>query len=257
MTESKGLVYLLMGGTGVGKSSIIKSMTNNNYTGERLITGSGSCGQTFKVTQHEDKSTGEIWIDTPGFCEAKEGKVSSSDVISELTSFLKFNQSGFNLIIFVRKCDRLTEQSELEYKIAMEFARKAPMVVVSTGDRTGTPNGWLSERCHPNSSMTNAQDIVRVYGDVPTFSGRFGLVHDREKAVFGKDLITTRSSFRDFIAIHRRDKISLGSYSEMYRFLNKLVQMIFGTNYERLTDVISKTFGNIFDTVVDFFSESS
>ena len=99
ITETKEkLNVLVVGETGVGKSSLIKAITGNS----NILTSDSVKGCTFSISSSNyDNIT---FYDTCGLGETKEGAISTADAFEKCLQFLvRMKDVGLNLIMFVHR----------------------------------------------------------------------------------------------------------------------------------------------------------
>ena len=109
---------LIFGTTSVGKTSLINLLTGEN----KGAIGSGNLsGTTFESHDYEyfDDVSKILYIftDTIGLNEAQNGKVNPSDALMSLLSLIKKAKDGFNLVIYLRKAEVLTNTDQSNYNL--------------------------------------------------------------------------------------------------------------------------------------------
>ena len=130
---------LVIGNTGVGKSSIIRYMNAYDKNDKLPLVKGGQRGVTFETTlYHNDEF---IFADTAGFGETAEGTVPTEEVLENLVDFLAENIDGFNIILFVTNNDRIDENVVKTYRIIDPIIpSEIPKILVRTQDQAGAGN---------------------------------------------------------------------------------------------------------------------
>ena len=130
---------LVIGNTGVGKSSIIRYMNAYDKNDKLHIVKRGQRGVTFETTlYHNDEF---IFADTTGFGETAEGTVPPEVVLENLVDFLAENIDGFNVILFVTNNDRIEDHVVKTYRIIDPIIpSEIPKILVRTQDQAGAGN---------------------------------------------------------------------------------------------------------------------
>jgi len=119
---------LLVGSTGVGKSSIIKLLTGN----ENVKTSDAAVGCTLEYATWE--TNGWHFTDTIGLNEGSPGTVASRVAAKKLVKFIRENGTGFSLIILVHRNDRISEMDDDNYHLFYEALceNKVPLLLAIT-----------------------------------------------------------------------------------------------------------------------------
>ena len=130
---------LVVGNSGVGKSSMIKSMiklSSSHIPGKNISlpkVGFGLRGKTMDIETFE--SDDFIWLDSCGLDEPKEGgTITCAQSICQILNFLKLSDQGIDLIIFVHR-DRISRSFDSNYKFFYEIIgqKLIPCALVLTG----------------------------------------------------------------------------------------------------------------------------
>jgi GTP-binding protein EngB required for normal cell division len=181
ITENKRI--LVIGGTGVGKSSIIKYCS-----GLDVEVGNQTRGVTkgfARIPRLGDNGI-EIfdenkiaWFDSAGFGESKDGTVSTSKAMSDLIYFLKKNKNGFNGVLIVIKGGRTTQQDiNLFETFKALIPSHCPKLLVITHSGTLGPD-WLTNTAGNDS--TNSENLDCDLGEVlPKIVVNFAQSEDQE-----------------------------------------------------------------------------
>jgi len=112
---------------------------------DKAKVGDGALGETFKTTAYEVELDGKTYNlhDTVGFGEHSEGTADSIKAARNLYRLLMdlSNSGGVNLLVFVVRTGRLTENRVKNYRLFYEgFCQsKVPIVIVVTGCETVEP----------------------------------------------------------------------------------------------------------------------
>lgn len=130
---------LVIGNTGVGKSSIIRYMNATDKDNKPPLVKRGQRGGTFHTEFYENDKF--IFSDTIGFGETQQGTVPSEQVLDNLVDFLVGNMDGFNLILFVTNNDRIEKSVVKTYQIIDTIITKEiPKILVKTHDTAEVGN---------------------------------------------------------------------------------------------------------------------
>lgn len=149
---NKKKTILVFGETGVGKSSLIKSLikqdfdlnvNKSNFKLPKSSTQATSCSlniESFESTHFE-------WIDTTGLNESDRGKVGAFEAMIQLITFFKKSiaTKSIHLLIMVAR-QRITETMRQNYEFFVEtlFSKQVPTLLVVTGCETeAKPEDWI------------------------------------------------------------------------------------------------------------------
>lgn len=132
---------LVIGQTGVGKSSLIKYISKN----EDIIVSDKAVGCTFECKLYENEEY--IYADTIGLNETDKGTVSAGKAIDKIINFIKRNKKGFNLVIFVIRKGRITNELKNTYELLEKlFNQDVPKILCVTGCEDDEPlNKWVDK----------------------------------------------------------------------------------------------------------------
>ncbi|CAF1292946.1 unnamed protein product [Adineta steineri] len=187
---------LVIGQTGVGKSSLI-----NLLAGEHVTNDSDSAvGCTFDHVTVRIVHDGQIieLIDTVGLNENSKGTVTDEQAIEKLFEFIRSNQRGFNLLLFVMKKGRLNEMFETNFELfssVVSSGRIPAVLFISQCESDDPMNIWLKD--YTNQQMINRFHFAEVVCGTTKAGGRFGeklrpLREETKNAVW-KSIITKMS----------------------------------------------------------------
>jgi len=140
---------LVFGSAGAGKSSLI-----NAITGQSLPTGSDARGCTLNTYISDppffDSKSGRefIFIDTAGLDEdSKNGSVPGGVAIKNLIKLFRSSREGFNLLILVFRCGRITQSLINNYELFVNKLtnKQIKVLCVITGceNEPGQTNDWV------------------------------------------------------------------------------------------------------------------
>jgi len=139
-TSAFGRRVLVIGSSGVGKSSIIRLLTGN-----REISSSDSAdGRTFAFHSYKDVPGWEF-VDSAGLNESLKGAIPAREAAKSLAAFARANEAGFSLILLVRKRgSRLSESDEKNFTLVQElFGAQVPIAMVITHCELDNPmDSW-------------------------------------------------------------------------------------------------------------------
>jgi len=133
---------LVVGSSGVGKSSVIKLLTGN----QEIKTSDGATGCSFEYQAYDIGKW--CFVDTVGLNEGTKGTVKSSEAAKKLIKFLRDNAQGFSLVVMVKKKERITTLDESNYQFFQTILceNKIPLVMVVTHCDFEEPvNRWWSD----------------------------------------------------------------------------------------------------------------
>lgn len=138
---------LVVGSTGVGKSSLIKYLlkSNNNKEYNNITISSSASGCTFEYAEYNYNKF--ILIDTVGLNETDNGTISGVDAFNKLCNFIYKNKEGFSLILFIIKKGRITNESKSTFDIFVNkiIDGRVPVILTITGCENEEPmNAWLN-----------------------------------------------------------------------------------------------------------------
>jgi len=137
-------VILVFGSSGVGKSSLINSLFDQDLS---ISDSAKGCTFTSKIIETENYKI----IDTVGLGEVQSSQTRNMESIRQLLSLLKTTKEGFSLLIFVKKCERLTEVDRNNYELfcGSICERKIPIICCCTNaDNTDgeIEDWWINNR---------------------------------------------------------------------------------------------------------------
>ena len=135
---------LVVGSTGVGKSSLINLLLGTN----EIEVSDGAVGCTFECKDHQitHKDTSYVVSDTVGLNEHDKGKVPHYDAVKKLMIFMQTHMTGFNLLIFVMRKGRITDEFQKNYQLFYELIfteRVSCILYVSQCEECSPMNEWI------------------------------------------------------------------------------------------------------------------
>lgn len=150
----KKKTILVFGETGVGKSSLIKSLikqdsdsiiNKSNLKLPKTSDQATSCSLNIESFESDHFE----WIDTTGLNESDRGKVGPYEAMIQLITFLKkaIATKSIHLLIMVAR-QRITETMRQNYDFFVEtlFSGKIPTLLVVTGCETESkPEDWIKK----------------------------------------------------------------------------------------------------------------
>ncbi|CAF3353076.1 unnamed protein product, partial [Rotaria socialis] len=149
---------LIIGKTGVGKSSIIRYMGGVDNNEKKPTISNKQRGETFENTLYKNEEF--IFADTIGFGETNLGGRPSNIMIKNLIVFLVNNNEGFNLVIYVIDNDRIDTYVKNTYQVIDSIlGPNIPKILVRTGDTAAVgeliPQDGLDEWKRENCTFMN------------------------------------------------------------------------------------------------------
>lgn len=164
---NKQVKILVFGTTSVGKTSLINLLTNNKF---RVNQGNAR-GTTFKpehIPFVRENNTRYIITDTIGLNEADGGTVKAADAVLNLIELIEDAKAGYNLIIYVRKCEPITRTDIKNYEVFIDalFDKKLNSIVVNTHAENFATDGVTMNMWWKKNSELFRQNKLEFNGGI-------------------------------------------------------------------------------------------
>lgn len=228
MPDIEPVKILVFGTTSVGKSSLI-----NLLTGSNLKIGEGKAeGTTFTSTYVDCIHNGIKYklIDTAGLNEARGGTVDAAKAIKDLIELITKTKSGLNLIIYVRKCEPITNMDEKNYDIIIKtlFANRMKTLVVNTfAEQYATDGKTMNTWWNQNKFFFAERNIPFDGGLSACVSPSVG--NPRFDAIYREYSEQSKSAIWEAIIKHKSEHpiANQGTYREiLIRVWNKFIEIL-------------------------------
>lgn len=160
--------FLVIGNSGVGKSSFIRAMLHDTSPKkEEIAIGSGLKGVTMNVSVFESEDA--ILLDSCGLDEPKDkSPMNSAQALFKILKFMKNSQDGLDLLLFVHR-GRISESFARNYEFFYKIIGKEmiPAILILTG-------GENTSHFHPATTYEERTKMNAVTcAELKTFNYNF------------------------------------------------------------------------------------